>query len=215
MSDPWQYRVRVTGPDRKAWWKRATRGFFGTEQDMFEWPYRYRLVGKEYGVAGTWYNVRTTPAGKFTEIFGNYSRSPGEAFSRESRLRVGPALFDGLDITAEIVGHSWHADVPGGVYSYRDVYQRGVLVLDQCEKANDASITEKYAPELLVEFPDDRKPGKIYDEEEDDEEEPDEEPETHCAHGVPFTDEHKDNGCPKCADELRSYLDGIWKRNVL
>jgi hypothetical protein len=218
MSDRWQYRVRVTGPDRERWLAKAREDTFGSKRDLVTWPMTGRFHdGSTFHAGATWYNVRVTSVPEYAEFFGNFSGSPGLYFaSAEDQWRHGPALFDALDIAVEVIGHSWSTDVPGGVYSYRDVYERGALVLDSCEKADDSSVAEKYAPKLLVEFPDDRRRTDEPDEPEDEdeaEEEVDPGPEV-CAHGVPFEDPLHDNGCKECAEETRAYLSGLVQRPV-
>lgn len=215
MGDTWQYRIRVTGPDRAAWWEKAVSRKWGSGPPMFMWPMLGRFHdGETYQAGGNWYNATTRLVDDYAEFAGNFSSSPAIFFAKEDRFswRVGPALFDGFDIKVEIVGHSWHADVPGGVYSYRDIYDRGHLVSTECERAEDASVVEKYAPELLVEFPDDRDPDDIEDLDEDEPEGVTHEPvkETHCRHGVPLDDPN----CEACAKETRIYLMGLVARPV-
>lgn len=43
MSDPWQYRIRVFGPDRDRWFEKATEHMWGgddADRDsvLFSWP---------------------------------------------------------------------------------------------------------------------------------------------------------------------------------
>lgn len=158
MSDTWQYRIRVTGPDRAKWLAKATEHKWGgkedKDRDLIDWPMTWLFDdGETIPAKSTWYNVRVTETPDHAEFLGNFGGAPRYSFDTSTLdARVGPALFDGLDIEVEIVGHSWCCDCPGGIYSYRDVWLRGERV--STEKADNNSVAEKYAPELLIEFPD-------------------------------------------------------------
>jgi len=162
MGDTWQYRVRVSGPDRAKWLRKATKDTLGTGKTAhYSWSMLGRFAdGKTFPAGGTWYNVVLRKAEEYVELLGNFSGAPGIYFEKKSkytdRFRHGPALFAGLNITAEVVGHTWHADGPTGIHSYRDVYKRGRRT--KIEKSDSVEIAERYAPELLKEFPDDYTP---------------------------------------------------------
>lgn len=243
MGDPWQYRIRVTGPDRDKWFEKATEHTWGVDDVhgngvLIDWPMDWSWDGERRPAGSTWYNVRVSNSDEndYAEFFGNFSGAPGLCFGSDRsefpRNRWGPPLFDGLRIEAEIVGHSWHADAPSGVYSYRDIYRDGKLV--SSERANDASIVERFAPELLVAFPDHLTPEERSAREDPAEESADPagavvtigdcppmqlkarvrvvHSTERCEHGVPFEESNKDNGCEECARTLRAYLDGLRRR---
>lgn len=154
MGDTWQYRVRVSGPDRAKWFEKATAHKWGGKLPHYEWPMEGSFAkGKTYPVRGNWYNVEIRSTEDYFEFFGNFSGYPASYFRSRDSFRAGPALFARMNITVEIVGQSWHADCPGGIYSYRDIYTRGKRT--KTEKSDSASVAAKYAPELLKEFPDD------------------------------------------------------------
>jgi hypothetical protein len=225
MSDPWQYRIRVSGPDRDAWFERATEHLWGADPGernsaLIEWPMEWVWNGQRRPAGSTWYNVRVANVEgcDHAEFFGNFSGAPGLFFGNDRsgfpEDRWGPPLFGGLQIEVEIVGHSWLADTPSGIYSYRDVFVSGSRI--SSETAEDSSIAERYAPELLVEFPDPVPVERRAHRDDDDEASSDDgapivfpSPSTECAHGIPFEDPKKDNGCVECAKELRMYLDGL------
>jgi len=161
MGDTWQYRVRVSGPDRAKWKKKATKPAFGGRRDgYYSWPMVSKLGNHAYGSGGIWYNVALRETDKYVELLGNFSGTPGLFFEKKSKFtddfRKGRALFDGLDIKVEIVGHSWSCDSKTGVYSYREVYKRGKRT--QHEKSENEKVAQRCAPEMLKEFPDENTP---------------------------------------------------------
>lgn len=158
MSDTWQYRVRVSGSDKEKWFERATEHRWGHRKPyLYDWPMEWILAGgKLLPAKGTWYNVDVTRAAEYDEFIGNFGGTPRRLFEKEPHeYVVGPTLFGDLDINVEVVGLSWSCDVPGGIYSYRDTYERGVLITSETSSGErkGADVAKQYAPELIEKFP--------------------------------------------------------------
>jgi hypothetical protein len=152
VSDTWQYRIRVSGPDKDRWFERATAHRWGQRPYLYDWPMTWLHGKKRLPAKSTWFNVEVTRTAEHDEFLGNFGGVPRFCFENGPHKDIdGAPLFAGLDITVEIIGLSWLCDVPGNVYSYRDVYERGALVTT--EKSRGAAIAKKYAPELVTKFP--------------------------------------------------------------
>lgn len=157
MSDEWQYRIRVRGPDKTKWFELATGHGWGVEGlRLYSWPMAWNDNGKKVPAKSEWYNVRVCNQADYAEFFGNFNGTPALCFGSDHSefpdSRSGPPLFDGLQIEVEIVGLSWCTESPTNVCSYRDVYVNGVRNIR--ESADDASVADRYAPELSRGFPD-------------------------------------------------------------
>lgn len=150
----WQYRIRVTGPDKTKWFELATKHKWGS--GFYSWPMVWDHDGEKFQAKSEWYNVRVCNQDGYAEFFGNFNGTPALCFGSDQsefpESRSGPPLFDGLRIEVEIVGLSWCTESPTNVCSYRDVYINGVL--SSRESADNASVADRYAPELSREFPD-------------------------------------------------------------
>lgn len=287
MGDTWQYRVRVTGPERDKFAAFTREREWGTQRDhdadgrtMFDWSgVKYRssfAKDGSYPISAIWLNALLIETTDCVELHGNFSAGPGVFFKKKGEKgteddesdpfrRVGPGLFDHLDINVEIVGWSYSCDSPpDSIYSYRMLLERGAVTLDESEPT--LRIAEVHAPEVMREFPDEHAEQRAKDKREDEElrardpvpmelrcpkckkphvdrgEWTTKKHRTHlcehcgqkwrpyqyptvgvehaakpsrrparerCSHGVTYEEEGKDNGCPNCATELRSYIDGL------